>query len=208
MSDTFPVSLGKVEVRTERPFTHTERISKDREILVHMARQICVFLEKHPDILEMSKSIYIDEPDGHSHRYFVPRVETLAQTRKVFLVGFFSHKKEGASKDHFGDLDDRLIKELLTHQEILSYSTMAIPGGDFANLVLLSNEEAKTKWMQGRIHNRAVELSPAYYQYVRINNGVLPEGISKPDSLRITRVKYYDYSEDPPWKAVRELTQG
>jgi hypothetical protein len=85
---------------------------------------------------------------------------------------------------------------------------MGLPNGDFGNLVLLSNEEAKTKWMQGKIHNRAVELSPDYYQYVRINNGVLPEGIMKPDLLQITRVKYYDYSEDPSWKAVRKLTQG
>ena len=208
MSNIFPVSLGKVEAIPERPFTNTEHINKDREILVHMAKQLGVFLEKYPDILEMSESIYIDEPEGHSHRYFVPRVKALTQTKKVYLVGFFSHKQEGAPSNHFGDLDDRLIKELPTHHEILSYSTIGLPGGDFGNLVLLSNEEAKTKWMQGEIHNQAVALSFDYYQYVRINNGVLPEGITKPDLLQITRVKYYDYGEDPPWKAVRELTQG
>ncbi|MGD8403437.1 MAG: hypothetical protein PVJ21_07240 [Anaerolineales bacterium] len=208
MSYTFPVPLGQVDEITERPFTHTDHISKDREVLVHMARQLGVFLEKYPDILEMSESIYIDESEGHSHRYFVPRVKALTQTKKVYLVGFFSHKQEGAPSNHFGNLDEKLIKELPTHQEILSYSTMGLPNGDFGNLVLLSNEEAKTKWMQGKIHNRAVELSPDYYQYVRINNGVLPEGIMKPDLLQITRVKYYDYSEDPSWKAVRKLTQG
>jgi hypothetical protein len=208
MSVTFPVSLGKVELITERPFTHTDHISKDRKILVHMTRRLYTLLEKHPDILEMSKSIYIDEPDGHSHRYFVPKVAALTQTKKVYLVGFFSHKKEGAPKNHFGNLDERLIKELPTYREILSYSTMGLPGGDFGNLVLLSNEEAKAKWMQGEIHSQAVALSPAYYQFVRINNGGLPEGIKRPDSLRITRVKYYDYTENPPWKAVRELTQG
>lgn len=207
MSNVFPVSLGKSEAIPERPFTHTEHITKDREILVHMARQLRTLLEKHPEILEMSKSIYIDEPDGHSHRYFIPRVAKLKQTKKIYLVGFFSHKQEGASKNHFGDLDERLIKELPTHQEILSYSTMELPGGDYGNLVLLSNEEAKTKWMQGKVHSRAIELSPDFYQFVRINNGILSEGITKPDLLQITRVKYYDYNENPPWKAVRELTQ-
>ncbi len=208
MSNIFPVSLGKVEAIPERPFTHTENIIRDREILVHMAKQLYTVLEKHPEVLEMSKSIYIDEPDGYSHRYFVPIVTALRQTKKVYLVGFFSHKHEGALYNHFGDLDERLIKELPTHEEILSYSTMELPGGDFGNLVLLSNEDAKTKWMQGKIHSRAVELSPDYYQFVRINNGILPEGIIKPDLLQITRVKYYDYSQNPPWKAVRELTQG
>lgn len=208
MSYTFPVKLGKGELITERPFTHTEHISKDREILAHMTRQLRALLEKHPEILEMSKSIYINEPDGHSHRYFVPKAAKWTHTDKVYLVGFFSHKQEGASKNHFGDLDERLIKELPTYQEILSYSTMELPNGDFGNLVLLSNEEAKTKWMHAKTHNRAVALSPDYYQYVRINNGVLPNGIMDPKTLQITRVKYYDYTVDPHWKAVRELNQG
>jgi hypothetical protein len=36
---------------------------------------------------------------------------------------------------------------------------------------------------------------------------VFPHGIFRTDSLEILRVKYYDYRQDPPWKAVRELTQ-
>ena len=85
---------------------------------------------------------------------------------------------------------------------------MALPDGDFGDLVLLSDEEVKSKWMHGEIHSQAVSLSPAYYQYVRINNGMLPEGVMQPDSLMITRVKYYDFEQDPPWKAVRELIQN
>ena len=122
-------------------------------------------------------------------------------------MGFFSHKQEGTFPDHFGDLDDQLIEQIPTYQEILSYSSMALPGGDFGNLVLLSNEEVKSKWMHGETHSQAVSLSPAYYQYIRINNGLLPGGVMQPDLLKITRVKYYDFEQDPPWKAVRELTQ-
>jgi hypothetical protein len=206
MSNMYPVSLGKVEVITERPFTHTDHISKDGKILEHMTRRLRNVLEEHPDLFGMSKSVYIDEPDGLSHRYFIPRPDVLSQEETVYLVGFFSHKQERASKNHFGNLDKSLIEQLPTYQGILSYSTMALPGGDFGNLVLLRDEEIKTKWMQGEIHSRAVKLSPSYYQFVRINNGVLPDGIKKPDSLRIMRVKYYDYAENPPWKAVRELT--
>jgi hypothetical protein len=114
---------------------------------------------------------------------------------------------QGAASNHFGDLDKRLTEQIPTYPGILSYSTMAMPGRDFGNLVLLSNEEIKSKWMHGKIHNKAVELSPDYYQFVRINNGILPNGVMDPKSLQITRVKYYDYTEDPPWKAVRELSQ-
>ncbi len=208
MSYTFPVSLGKVEEITERPFTHIDHISNDRDVLVHMAMQLRLVLEKHSDSLGMNGSIYIDEPDGRSHRYFVPWPSKLSQTHKIHFVGFFSHKQDGAVSGHFGDLDDRLIEQIPTYQGILSYSTMALPGGDFGNLVLITDEEIKSQWLHGETHNRAVALSPAYYQYVRINNGILPDGITDPESLQITRVKYYDYAEDPPWKAVRELTQG
>lgn len=208
MSYTFPVSLGKVEEITERPFTHIDHISNDRDILVHMAKQLHALLEKHPEIIEMSKSIYIDEPDGHSHRYFVPWPSKLSQTNKIHFVGFFSHKQEGAVSGHFGDLDERLIEQIPTYKGILSYSTMGLPGGDFGNLVLITDEEIKSRWLHGETHNKAVSLSPDYYQFIRINNGILPNGITDPQSLRITRVKYYDYGEDPPWKAVRELSRG
>ena len=208
MPGTLPISLGQIELITEKPFTHTDHIAKDREILVYMAKQAGLILEKQLDLLGERETIFIDEPDERYHRFFVPRPKVLSQAKNIYLVGFFSHKQAGAAPDHFGDLDDRLIERIPTYQEILSYGTMALPDGDFGDLVLLSDEEVKSKWMHGEIHSQAVSLSPAYYQYVRINNGMLPEGVMQPDSLMITRVKYYDFEQDPPWKAVRELIQN
>jgi len=174
-----------------------------------MAKQLSLVLEKHQDSSKTIGPLNINESDGRSHRYFVPGPTKLLQANVVYLVGFFSHKQKGAAWDHFGDLDQRLTKQIPKYQGILSYSTMALPAGDFGNLVLLADEEIKSKWMHGETHNRAVALSPDYYQYVRINNGVLPpNGIMDPDSLRIIRVKYYDYMVEPHWKAVRELMQG
>ena len=207
MPGTLPISLGQLELITEKPFTHTDHIVKDREILVHMAKQVGTVLENNLDSLGERETIFIDEPDKRYHRFFVPRPNIMAGAKDIYLVGFFSHKQAGAAPDHFGNLDDQLIEQLPTFQEILSYSTMALPDGDFGNLVLLLDEEVKLRWMHGEIHSRAVSLSPAYYQYVRINNGVLPEGVIQPDLLEITRVKYYDFEQDPPWKAVRELPQ-
>jgi hypothetical protein len=207
MPRVLPISLGTFELVTERPFTHTDHIATDREVLVHMAKQARLILERQLDSLGENEIIFIDEPDEHYHRFFVPRPKVLSQTKNIYFVGFFSHRQKGATIDHFGNLDDRLIEQVPTYQGILSYSSMGLPNGDFGNLVLLTDEEIKSKWMHGEIHSQAVALSPDYYQFVRINNGVLPDGILQPDSLRVTRVKYYDYEEEPPWKAVRELTQ-
>jgi hypothetical protein len=205
MPRALPLSLGKRELIAERPFTHTDHISKDRGILVHMAGQANLVLEKQLDSLGENKTVFIKEPDGRYHRFFVSRPKVLSQAKNVYLVGFFSHKKENAAANHFGDLDDRLIEQIPTYQEILSYSSMALREGDFGNLVLLLDEEVKLKWMRGEIHSQAVSLSPDYYQFVRINNGVLPEGVMQPDLLMITRVKYYDFEQVPSWKAIREL---
>ena len=160
MPRALPISLGTDELVTDRPFTRTDHISTDREVLVHMAKQARLILERQLDSLGESEIIFIDEPDGRYHRFFVPRPKVLSQAKNIYFVGFFSHKQEGAAPDHFGDLDDQLVEQIPTHQEILSYSTMALPNGDFGNLVLISDEEVKLKWMQGKIHSRAVELSP------------------------------------------------
>lgn len=209
MPRAVPIPLGTSEMIAERPFTHTDYILKDRDILVYIGKRLRTVLEMQRDELERSSgTIFIEEPDGRYHRHFVSRPNVLSQAENIYLVGFFSHKQKGAFIDHFGDLDDRLIEEIPAYEEILSYSTMALPDGNYGNLVLLMDEEVKTKWLRGETHNRAVSLSPDYYQFVRINNGVLPEGVARPDLLQITQVKYYDYGEDPPWKAVRKLSQG
>ena len=73
MSVTFPVSLGKVEVITERPFTHTDHITKDRDILIHMAKEASLILEKKLNLLEERKTVFIDEPDDRYHRFFISK---------------------------------------------------------------------------------------------------------------------------------------
>jgi hypothetical protein len=194
------------ELVTERPFTHPDHISKDREIMTYMAVRVCAVLETHFNVLQDGQSIIINESDGRGHRFFVPRPTDLSHAKRVFVVGFFGQRRKGMSTDHFGDLDDLLVEILPTLEEILSYSTLELPGGDFGNLVLLLFEEIKSKWMEGDAHRKAVDLSPGYYRSIRINNGVFPEGILFTNLLQITRVKYYDYQQDPPWKAVRELS--
>ncbi len=190
-----------------RSFTNVEHISEDREVLIYMARQVCMVLETDIASLQGERPIYVDEPDGRWHRYFIPSPMTLLNAQKIYVVGFFGQKKNEIPSDYLGDLSDRLVERIPSYPEILSYSTMALKNGDFSNLVLLSNEEVKLKWMDGGTHNKAVERSSGYYLSVRINNGVLSDGVLQPDSLCITQVKYCDYRESPAWKAERLLSK-
>jgi len=205
IDQAFPHLLGADEMVAERPFTHTDYIQKDREVLVHMGEQVCLTLEKHLDMLQKGQPVYIDEPDRRWHRFIIPRPKTLSTAKKLYLVGFFGQKGQEKPSDYLTALDDRLIKQIPSFPDILSYSTIALSNGDFCNLVLLLDEEAKTKWMEGETHHKAVALSPGYYRSIRINNGVLPYGVLQCEKLQITKVKYYDYREDPLWKALRRL---
>jgi len=205
MDNVNPKTLGKEELIVDRSFTHTEHIPRDREMLLYMANQVCAVIEKYLSSLRVGKPIFIDEPDGRWHRYQIPRPMALVKAKSIYLVGFFGQKRAQLSPDYFQEYSDKLIERIPLFPEILSYSTMALPSGDFSNLVLLSDEEIKLKWMEGETHNQAVSRSPSYYISVRINNGILPHGVLQPNSLRITKVKYCDYRESPPWKAVRQL---
>ncbi len=198
--------LDRDELITDRPFTHTDHIPRDREVLLYMANQVCVVIDEHLPALRVGKPIFVDEPDGRWHRYQIPQPKALVQAKKIILVGFFGQKRAGVSPDYFLEYSKKLIERIPTFPEILSYSTMALPNGDFSNLVLLSNEEIKLRWMEGNIHNQAVSRSPNYYSSVRINNGLLPQGVLHPNLLKIKQVKYCDYGETPPWKGIRDLS--
>ena len=63
----------------------------------------------------------------------------------------------------------------------------------------------KSAWMEGANHARAVDLSPTYYTSVRIYNGTLPGGVAAPHALHLTKVKYYDFESNPPWRGERSL---
>jgi hypothetical protein len=89
---------------------------------------------------------------------------------------------------------------------LLSLSTVRLPDDNFANLVLFTDPESKEHWNYSPVHRDLVaEISPPYYESVRLNNGVLPDGLDAPEKLYLERVKYIDYTSDPPWRAVREF---
>jgi len=199
------ITLKSNELIVERPFTSFTHIPKDLEILIYMAIQVCEVLETDIALLKGGNPIFVDEPDGRLHRFIIPRPEKLLSAHKNCVVGFFGQKREGVSPDYFTEYSNRLNEQIPSFLGVLSYSTMELPDGDFSNLVLLSDETIKSKWMDGETHQLAVEQSPGYYLSIRINNGFLPKGVINPDALQITNVKYCDYREKPPWRAERPL---
>ncbi len=169
-----------------------------------MLEKLCRFLEARNGQARLPGSEVIPEPDGRFHRFQVPHPPALATAAGIFVVGFFGQRRPDASSEHFGDLGERLIDEIPGHDGILSYNTMELENGNFANLVLLAEEAVSDPWRRGATHEKAVGRSPGYYLSIRIYNGELTR-ISPPAAIRLRKVKYWDYSSDPAWRGIRSL---
>jgi hypothetical protein len=89
---------------------------------------------------------------------------------------------------------------------VLSYGSIQLPGGHWANLVLQEEPETAALWRESRVHAEAVDrLSSTHYKNVRIHNGRLTSGLAADPEIEILRTKYFDYEGGSDRRAVRDL---
>lgn len=123
------------------------------------------------------------------------------------VVGFFGERnmeRDGAALE---EANADMVLEFRNYPGILSYSSLELKDGNWANLVLHDKPDTREYWRASRRHAMAAEkLSPLYYRTVRIHNGVLPAGLYGGRPIEIQRTKYWDFSPPSPWRAVRDLT--
>jgi hypothetical protein len=203
-------NLGPADRVEGRNFTDPEQIPYDVNTLCFMANQVYRFL-KNPHLyanLERPLVIHLPNKASWVNRLVIPDPETLLSSGEILLVGFLGRRREDADMALGAEFDEILVSEIPEHPGLLCYSTMGQMCGNFSNLVLFADESVKDGWSRSNAHAQAVgKLAPAYYQSVRLYNGLLPKGISDCQSLSLTKVKYFDYREDPGWRAVRQFIQ-
>jgi len=203
--DVPAIEIPPDEIIEDRPFTHPGHTEVELPVLEHMLEKLRLYMKARREDPRLQEAEFLPEADGRSHRYFVPRPPALMQAENLAVVGFFGQKRVTAKTDHFGNIGNRLMVEIPGFEKILSYSTMELHSGDFANLVLLIGESVKETWRHGRTHSDAVHRSPTYYESIRIYNGELQHAITPSKNIRLTRVKYWDYGCHPTWRGVRRL---
>ncbi|MEM7801592.1 MAG: hypothetical protein AAF633_20520 [Chloroflexota bacterium] len=188
-----------------RDFTHPAYIPFDERILKYMLLRVSKLVTKSfktsiPDVVEER------EFDGRNHRLMLLNRRALLDETPLSLVGFFGHKRPQADPLPMVKMDKALREELKTHAGILSYSSMELTCGNYANCVILKDEEAKLHWARSQNHKQTAEIdAPSYYYSVRIYNGRLPFGLPQSERLQLNVIKYYHYERQPVWQAVRSL---
>lgn len=202
------VQLSATDLVPEKPFTDLLYTTQDLQALRFMAAIVWQLLEAHLQSGE-DEQLLLHHPTERAwtNRIVITQPKRLCEKVHLTVVGFFGIKTQRADLSLAQRLDQELIPELSNFDELLGYVTVWLPTGNFANMVLFASPEGKDAWGKSEKHAEAVRLlTPDYYKVVRIYNGELPGGIASPDALRMNKVKYYDYTTSPMWRAVRDLT--
>lgn len=204
------LTLTPNAVLPDRIFTHPQHTTYDRRVLAYTLVRLCRLFETGRIEPQTQPIDLIDlEPDGRSHRILVfqPQVLFPSVNHTPFsVVGFFGQRQVGTQTEALQSRDDLLVEMMQAQEGPLSYSTIELTCGNFANCILFVSEEAKIAWGANPLHRElARDLSPRFYYSVRLYNGTLSGGITRPETLELHVVKYFDYRSRPPWRAQRTL---
>ena len=203
-----PVILSATESVPGRSFSDPQHSREDLATMRSMAQQLLDTYDDPVvcDFTPGSRPICQSDKQGRFFRIYYIQPGLLFELQNLTVVGFFGQKRSNANIKPLLAADKKFEETFHAHPGLLSLSTVRLPDGDFGNLVLFTSSEAKDNWNYSPLHYDLVaKVSPPYYRSIRLNNGVLPEGLDTPQDLYLERTRYIDYTSDPPWRALREL---
>ncbi len=143
---------------------------------------------------------------GLAHRLLICDFARLRAHPGLCVVGFFGERRTSLDIWPLEEANSEIVKEFTEYPGILSYSSVELPGGHWANMVLHDDPVDTWYWRQSELHRHAVEtLTPEHYKNVRIHNGRLTSGVFDRPSIVIHKTKYFDYSGPTEWRGERAL---
>ena len=203
-----PVSLGPKEAVADRPFTAVELIDRDLETLSGMLDDLITILGEVDD---GSRTIEPNERiswavDQLARRLLVCNEEKLRGHQGLCVVGFFGERRQHVEVGPLETANAQVVAQFKDYPGILSYSSVELPDGYWANMVLHNDLVDREYWRRSTLHAEAARsLSPLHYKTVRIHNLRLIDRVMNHPDFALKRTKYWDYSEEPEWTAVREM---
>lgn len=202
--------MGPEEVVAGRPFTRVEVTARDQHILHDLLadlRGVAVEVEEGiRDLAPYQKLAW--RVGGLTHRLLVCDFERLRSHPGLCVVGFFAERRTDVDIWPLEEANSEIVSEFASYPGILSYSSVELPDGHWANMVLHDDPVDTRFWRQSKLHAQAVEmLSPLHYYNVRIHNGRLTAGVFNRPSIVIQKTKYFDYTGTAEWKAERVLSE-
>ncbi|HEY6541850.1 MAG TPA: hypothetical protein VIZ18_12970 [Ktedonobacteraceae bacterium] len=170
------------------------QVKLDLRVLCHMAHRVYLRLLNSSVTTTLPSMEYIEEHRKRTHRLVIYQQEFLLQASLLF-VGFVSGVQSHVSQaiaQEIQRIDGIFMDELAGNAGLLSYSSLELHPGHWYNLVLLSDHAAKTYFKESSTHHYAAyELAMHYYAWIRLHNGILPNGLEGNSMLQST--KFYTF---------------
>jgi hypothetical protein len=199
------------EVLDEDSPSGDKEYEQDIVLLRYMAQRIYITLYLLDEPTNPSKPLlyFLEEGHKYTHRIAIYNPQALLLNNKLDFVGFISRKLQpGDSKviEEIRTVDKKLIVELINTPGLMSYSSLELRDGRWCNLVLFSGPETKIHLKQSNMHKYAAyQLSPRYYDWVRLHNGIMPDGLAH-NELLLQKTKFYQFHGPHEKPKMRELT--
>ena len=201
-----PIVLGPSEPVPERPFTAIDLIDRDRAILHELLADVCRLVAD--SVAGIRTIVPYDamewRVDGRAHRHIICLEDRLRSHPKLCVVGFFGERRTELDDTPLEEVNAALVAEFSRYPGITSYSSLELPGGQWANLVLHDDPVDTEYWRRSELHARAVTaLSQVHYRTVRIHNGELNGPLLQDPSIVLTSTKFFDFTGEAEWRAKR-----
>jgi hypothetical protein len=134
-------------------------------------------------------------------------VENLCLQKPLAFVGFRSARQKQLRPSIVQAIqrtDKQLVEELADASWVLSYSSFELRNGDWCNLVLLNDDGAKMRIKGSETHTYAAyHLAQAYYEWIRLHQGIMPEGLDHIE-MQLLKTRYYTFQPGQRTPSIRE----
>ncbi len=199
------------EVVKGRPFTSPTRYERDQSVLGYMLEDLRATLG---EMAEGEITVSLFEPIewivmGLQRRLILCDPMRIVKRSKVCVVGFFGERNRDRDWTPLEEANADIVLEFRSYPGILSYTSIELADGNWANLVIHDLPDDRERWRSSERHAQvASALSPLYYKNVRIHNGYIDGGVLSGKGIVLERTKYWDYRAKNVWQAVRELRES
>ena len=202
------IALGPRDEAPGRPFTAVDLIERDASTLLELLADVRSVLHEAKEgrrTIEPYQRLAWNV-DGLAHRLIICNEQKLRFREKTCAVGFFGERRTDIDSAPLEEANTAIVAEFTHYPGILSYSSVELAKGRWANLVLHDDPIDREYWRGSQLHAEAVRLlSPVHYRNVRIHNAELTDALTEDPKLTLERTKYYDFDGGVEWRAERDL---
>jgi hypothetical protein len=189
------------------------KVKPDLVILKYMAQQLYITLQQPDSQGITAEPLLYSLEDCHQRKQRISlyKPQELLLSRRLSFVGFVSGRQSALCASILNEverIDELMVAELVNIAGIFSYSSLEVRPGRWYNLVIFHDAETKVHLKNSHTHTYAAyQLAPQYYAWIRLHNGIMPDGLAQQELL-LQSTKYYTFPEGQRHPDMHEITYG